>query len=526
MRDSPRRQPVADEFAVLEQMINPIPMQRRLSIKLSYAWLTWPTALVVAFAAICLTWIPPEHSMTAIYALANVTIVAIVCRRFLAVNPVTGLLPTVFLVPIAIEASVSTLYFCIMNPGAYVWVAGGVVQYLDNNAHFQLVTMACIWSSALPWLLFQRRGQGTLQYYDFLSKCRSFALPCFTVFFALVIGLLALRLLNISFKTPVGYVVYGFFRYSHSLPMIAGAAWSEMPRRHKWFVLGVLVTNALVNTLTNSRFYAFMPVVFFSFGLLFLGRAPSSRKALGMALTVAAFIVILVAGNTGRRIGLSLWYGGTEDLQRRYEVLTQKSQMFWHEKWMDEVFGRLFFTGGHQITTMLPGTYPYKVPAWPYYLAEVTTQGLLPRSLANLMVPPYHEEKTSLLLIGHKLTEKHGVERSFIGAAWELGGYPPVIVISMLASFFLLFLIWLIDKIYPQSPYWMLVTFTILCDSVLWSINEGLPSMAHEYIYCFIVGYPIYYAAWFLGTTFLRPNPTRLIAATWPSMPHGANAPS
>jgi hypothetical protein len=151
---------------------------------------------------------------------------------------------------------------------------------------------------------------------------------------------------------------------------------------------------------------------------------------------------------------------------------------------------------------------------------------LLPRKVANLLVPPFHEEKSSLLLIGHKLTEKHGVERSFIGAAWELGGYPPVIVISVLASCLLLLLSWLIDKIYPQSPYWMLISFTILCDSVLWSMNEGVPTMAHEYIYSFVVGYPVYLVARFLGTTFLRPVVARASSASWPTVEHGAGVPA
>ena len=502
------------------------PPQRRRASRVSYVWLTWPTALLVAFVAFSLLGVPPEHRLTATLALANVTLVAFVCRRFLAVNHVTGLLPTLFLMPIVIEASLSTLYFCIANPNAYVRLAGGIIHYLDNNAHFQLVTMVCIASYALPWLLFQRRGQGTLQYDAFLANCRTFALPCFLVFMACSLSLLTLRVLNISPQTPLGYVVYGFFRYSHSLPMLAGAAWNEFPRRSKWFVLGVLLANAAINTLTNSRYNAFMPVVFFSFGLLFLGRVPAPRKALGMALTGAAVVVMLVVGNAGRRGGLGLWYGGTEDLQRRVEVLTQKSELLWHASWMDEVAVRLFFTGGHQITTLLPDTYPYKVPAWPYYLAEVATQGLLPRKIANLLVPPYHEEKTSLLLIGHKLTEKHGVERSFIGASWELGGYPPVIVISLLSSGFLLFLLWLIDRIYPQSPYWMLVSFTILCDSVLWSMNEGLPSMAHDYVYSFLVGYPVYFVAWFLGTTFLRPAAVRVRATPWPAVENGAGVPA
>lgn len=492
----------------------------------SYAWLTWPTALLVALVALSVAWVQPEHRLTAIVALGNVILVAVLCRRFLTVNHVTGLLPTVFLMPLVIEASLSTIYFCIFNPGAYLRMAAGGVYFLDNNLLFQTVTMVCIGMYALPWLLLQRRGRGALGYEDFLSNSRTFALPCFTVFIACVLGVMTLRVLNIPPDSPVGYVVYGLFRYTHSLPMLAGAAWSDLPRRIKWLTLTVLIANAIFNTLTNSRFYAFIPILFFSAGLLFLSRAPATRKTLQLALAAAAFVVMLVVGNAGRRLGLGLWYGGTEDLQRRVEVFSQKSDALWHSSWMDEIASRLFFTGGHQIVTMFPGTHPYKVPSWPYYAAEAITQGLLPRKIANLLVPPYHEEKTSLLLIGHKLTGRHGVERSFIGAAWELGGYLPVIVISMLASCFLLLLLWLIEKLSPQSPYWMLVSFTLLSDSVLWSMNEGFPSLAHEYIYSFVISCPVFLVARLLQVTFVSSAGSRVTAAPWPADKRAAHFPA
>jgi hypothetical protein len=130
--------------------------------------------------------------------------------------------------------------------------------------------------------------------------------------------------------------------------------------------------------------------------------------------------------------------------------------------------------------------------------------------------------------IGHRLSEKHSVERSFIGAAWELGGYGPLVVISIVAGGLILAITSLVERqLLPRVPRMAAVCFAILCDSVLQSVPEGLPSMAHECIYSVIVGTGVYGMVWILGNTIarrsflrlgrLRSDASRLSGNGWPS---------
>jgi hypothetical protein len=269
--------------------------------------------------------------------------------------------------------------------------------------------------------------------------------------------------------------------------------------------------NLLINTATNSRYYAFIPVAFFAAGVMFLSAVSTSRKYITLAGMLGVVAFALVLGDAGRRLGAGLWHGGVEDLYRRYEILTEKSDQVLDVKWGDQIFGRLFTTGGHQITTLIPQVVAFKPFDLPVYIAEVLSQGFLPRNLANALVRPYHEEKTSLVSLGHRLTEKHSVERSFIGAAWELGGYGPLVVISLSAGVLVLLVVAVVERqLLPRAPRMAAVCFAILCDSVLQSVPEGLPSMAHECIYSVVVGTGVYGIVWMLGNTIARRSFLRL----------------
>jgi hypothetical protein len=477
----------------------------------SHSWLVllWAALLLVTVGAF---WgVPPEHMFTAMLALANVVLTGLICFRLLRVHPVTGLVPCFFLIPNTIQSGVSTLYFSIFNPVIFATYGGNVWYLMNDNAHFQLTAMVCIACFSLPWLLLQRADWTLDRYAAFRRAAVNVAMPTFLVFTACITSLLMLRIFSIPATTFVGYLIYGLFRYTHALPLLAGAAWTDLSRRSRFFVLSVLAVNLLINTATNSRYYAFVPVAFFAAGVMFLSAVSTSRKyvaLLGMLVVVA---VALVLGNAGRRLGAGLWQGGVEDLRRRYEILTEKSDQVIDARWGDEIFGRLFTMGGHQITTLMPQALAFKQFDLPIYAAEVLSQGFLPRKLATALVRPYHEEKSSLVSIGHKITERHSVERSFIGAAWELGGYGPLVVISLAAGIFVLTIVALVERqLLPRSPRMAAVCFAILCDSVLQSVPEGLPCMAHECIYSVVVGTGVYGMVWTLGNTIYRRSFLRL----------------
>lgn len=469
----------------------------------SWLWVLWAVLLLATLGAF---WVVlPEHRLTALMALANVVLTGLICFRLLRVNPVTGLVPCFFLIPNTIQSGVATLYFSIFNPVIFATYGGGRWYLMNENAHFQATAMACIACFALPWLLLQSADWTLDRYAAFRRAAVNVAMPTFLVFTACITSLLLLRILSIPATTIVGYVVYGLFRYTHALPLVAGAAWADISWRSRVFILSILVVNVVINTATNSRYYAFIPVAFFAAGVMYLSAVSTSRKyvALGGMLVVVA--VSLVLGNAGRRLGAGLWEGGVEDLRRRYEILTQKSDEVLDVRWGDEIFGRLFTMGGHQITTLMPRVVAFKQFDLPVYVAEVLSQGFLPRNLANAVVRPYHEEKTSLVSFGHRLSEKHSVERSFIGAAWELGGYGPLVVISLVAGFLVLAITAVVERqLLPRAPRMAAVCFAILCDSVLQSVPEGVPSMAHECIYSVVVGTGVYGMVWMLGNTIAR----------------------
>jgi hypothetical protein len=481
-------------------------VRRPTASRPSHSWLVLVWAVFV-IASLGSFWaVAPENLATALLALTNVVLMGAICLRLLRVNPVTGLVPCFFLIPISIESGVSTLYFCIFHPDIFAFFGGSTRWYmLQNNATFQVTAITCITAFALPWLLFQK-ADWTLDRYTALRRAAvNSATPTFLVFVACVVSLLLLRVLSIPTTTFVGYIVYGLFRYTHALPLVSGAAWGDLPKRTRYFVMATLAVNMLVNTATNSRYYAFVPVAFFAAGVMFLSSVSIRRKYITLAAMMAVIAISLVLGNAGRRLGAGLWGGGMEDLWRRYEILTQKSDQVLDVRWGDEIFGRMFFMGGHQITTLMPETLAFKQFDLPIYVAEVMAQGFLPRNISNALVRPYHEEKSSLTAMGHRITEHHSVERSFIGAAWEVGGYGPLIAISFAAGVLILMVTAVVEQQFlPRVPRMAVVCYAILCDSVLQSVPEGLPSMAHECIYSLIVGMGVYAMVWFIGNTVAR----------------------
>ena len=477
----------------------------------SHSWLVliWATLLVATLGAFWV--VPPEHRLAAMLSLANVVLTGLICLRLLRVNPVTGLVACFFLIPNTIQSGVSTLYFSIFNPVIFATYGGGRWYLMNENAAFQATAMTCIACFSLPWLLLQRADWTLDRYAAFRRAAVNVAMPTFLVFTACITSLLVLRIFTIPATTFIGYVVYGLFRYTHALPLVAGAAWADLPRRHRSFIIAVLAANLVVNTVTNARYYAFVPVAFFAAGVMFLSAVSLSRKYVALFGMLGVVAVALVLGDTGRRLGVGLWRGGVEDLRLRYEVITQKSDEVLDVRWGDQIFGRLFTLGGHQIITLMPQVLAFKQFDLPIYVAEVLSQGFLPRNLANALVRPYHEEKTSLMSIGHRITASHSVERSFVGAAWELGGYGPLVVISVMAGLLVLAITAVIERqLLPRVTRMAAVCLAMLCDSVLQSVPEGLPSMAHECIYSVVVGAGVYGMVWMLGNTIYRQSFLRL----------------
>lgn len=460
----------------------------------TYAWFLWPSLVGILVVLAMLVGVAPGDRPAAMMALVNCSVAVVLCYRFLVVNPTLGMLPTFFIMPITVLTSVSSLYFCLYSPNASVKPFDTVFRLLDDSVKFQGAALLAIVSFSVPWLIFESRERPPMTHDKFVEHCRQMAKPVFVYFMAFISLLVVLRIARIDHTTTVGYLVFGFFKYGQGLTLVPGAAWHVLGRRTKTVVLAVLAVNFIFNTFTNSRYYAFMPLVFFGFGLLFLSRISTRKKLRALVVIVLLFGVALVVGNAGRRLGLGLWYGGSEDLQRRLEVLSQKTDKLVNEHWGEEIFIRLFFTGGHQIVMLVPETYPYKPVDFPYYLSEVAAQGFLPGRIAHMLVPPIYENRETLKAIGHRITESHSVERSFIGAAWEMGGPLFVVIVGALTGLFTIVVGWAARFLFATSANLGVIVFAVLCDRMFFSVTEGLASLAHELIYGMIIGSVLYTA--------------------------------
>lgn len=458
-----------------------------------YTWLTLPSVVGLLVACGTLAIMRPDDRSAGALAILNVAVTIALSRRFLAVNPTIGMIPTFFITPIMVLTSISTLYFCVFSPDAYVMPWNVPFRLLDSNARFQFAALLAIVSFSLPWLLFESRERPPMTYAAFTDHARRMAKPVFFFFIVFIVVMVVLRLASMGPSSTMGYVIYGLFRYGSGLPLIPGAAWHALGRRTKTVIIGVLAVNFVFNTFTNSRYYAFIPLVYFGFGLLFLSSINTQKKLRALVVIILLFGVALVVGNAGRRLGLGLWYGGSEDLQRRYEVLTQKMDKLVHKDWGEEIFVRLFFTGGHQIVMLVPDVYPYKPFDPVYYFGEVVTQGLLTRGFANKLVPPRYENRDTLIAIGHRITASHSVERSFVGAAWEMGGPLFVVIISLLTGFYTLLIARMTQVLFGISGSLGVVVFAVVCDKSFASVNEGLPTVAHEMAYAMLIGAILYF---------------------------------
>lgn len=463
----------------------------------SHGWFFTVGGAVVLSYAMLLGAVDGSHRFTAICAVVNLALIGAILWAALKRHPVYGTLAVAYLVPIGVQASLSTLYFCVFDPEFFVSVNHDTVPVLLDNWRFQLATITYVAPLGMAWLLLspRLRVSPAATFTAWLQAADRVCMPAFGAFTVIVLLLLTLRLVDIDEENIVGYFSYGLFRYCLGLPILCGAAW----KTRTWFeacTIGcVLLLNAGFNILTNNRSFGFFPLVFFGFGLLFFSEIGSRRKLQSMVAIGVLFLAVMILGNVGRLMRLEIWRGGFENLANRVEKLTERSDAFTHTLSQPAtiVWGRLFTLGGFQTTTLVPETVPYKPFSLPQYALEVTTQGFLPRGLATRLVVPVYEEKSTLIAFGYRLVhKKHNVERYCVGAAWELGGYLAECFIGALTGLLLALFARTLVVVAAKVPQLAAVMLAIGIDRAVGATTEGVPSMLHDLAYTVPVGVCIY----------------------------------
>lgn len=463
----------------------------------SHGWFFAVGGTIVAAYALLLGAIDGVNRSTAICALANLVLIGAILRAALKRHPIYGCLAVAYLVPIAVQVSLSTLYFCVFDPEFCISVNHEVVPVLLDNWRFQLATIAYVGPLGLAWLMLSPRLRpgSSSTFSTWLEAADRVCMPAFGAFTAIVLLLLALKLVDVDEENIVGYFSYGLFRYCLGLPLLCGAAWKTRTWFESCTIVSVLLLNAGFNILTNNRSFGFFPIVFFGFGLLFFSEIGSRRKLQSMVVIGMLCLAVLILGNVGRLMRLEIWRGGVESLANRVEKLSERSDAFTHTLSQPAmiVWSRLFTLGGFQTTTYVPETVPYKPFSLPQYALEVVTQGFLPRGLATRLVSPVYEEKSTLVAFGYRLVHKrHSVERYCVGAAWEMGGYVAELFIGLMTGLLLAIFARILVLVANTAPQLAAVMLAIGIDRLVGATTEGVPSMLHDLVYTVPVGTCIY----------------------------------
>ncbi|NQW49254.1 MAG: hypothetical protein HQ464_15955 [Planctomycetes bacterium] len=461
----------------------------------------WFTAGGAGFLAVCiamLATVPSEDRFTAVCAIVNLALILGISWLALRRHAVYGSVIASYLLPMGLQVAIATLYFCFFNPRFYVYIGETTVAFLPMNWRFQLATMVYVCAAGFVWLTLspsKSKATSHSSYKEWSKAADAMSMPSFGAFTLIVAVLVALKFMNINEDSFGGYVVFGFFRFCLSLPMLCGATWKQRTRLERIVVSLVLLANGGFNILTNNRSIGFFPILYFGFGLLFLGDLSTRRKMQSLVVVTALFVTIMIFGDLGRQLKMDIWRGGYESLADRIDKLSQSTDALdvGQDRWADRIFLRLFTLGGFQITTLMPETVPYKPFSLPVYALEVVSQGVLPRAFAIRLVEPVYEEKSTLIAFGYRLVHKrHSVERYCIGAAWELGGYAAELCIGALTGLILVWFMRTTNLVAATAPMFAVVLVAVVIDRLTGATTEGIPSLLHDMVYTFPVGFCIF----------------------------------
>jgi hypothetical protein len=472
----------------------------------SHRWFVLAGGSLLVAAAMMLVTVEEGHLFTTICAIGNLLLTGGVTWLALRRNPVSGTLIAAYLLPVAVQVALATLYFCYFNPTFFMYVGQEVVPILVMNWRFQLATSAYVAALGGVWLAGAPRLKGprmSTAYRDWMEATNAVCMPAFGAFAFIVLSLFLLRLVNVTEESYGGYVVYGLFRYCLGLPMLCGATWRRRTWRDRGVIVGVLLSNAALNIVTNNRSFGFFPIVYFGFGVLLFSDVSVTKKLQSLAVVIGLFLAVMIVGDLGRQMKMDIWRGGMENFAERLDKLSQSTDKLMEGQGRQgvKIFARLFTFGGFQTTTYMPETVAYKPFSLPQYLLEVISQGFLPRAWATQLVVPVYEEKSSLIAFGYRLVHKrHSVERYCVGAAWEMGGFAAEVWIGMLTGFVLVVFARVLTLVYASSPQLAAVLLAVAIDRVTGSTTEGVPSMLHDIVYTLPVGFCIYMLIRILAT--------------------------
>lgn len=432
-------------------------------------WFSRPVVIGLCVLPLGIAALAPQDAWgAALLAYVNALIIGVSAVRLLKQGTLQGLIPVLFLLWMGLGWVLGTMYFAMFVPEMTYKTMNDERLVLAGNAKLQLcVLVFLVLYLSIFGLLASRRVRFTEYPIDGRRATRlSLAAAALFVPGLTLNALGKLQLL----PEPLEYVANGANLYLAALPLVIGAMFGHIGFALRFLTLTFLGAVAAFNILGNARGDAAMPIAMFTLGYMFISGVTPRRKFISMIVGAFVFLVIVVVGDTTRAVLRNIGFG---DLSARVEALGQWQEVAARTSPFTKTFGRLFWTAGHTILTMMPESYSYLDFEPDVYFTE-----LLMRQLPGKLVhtPAYYSSTERLRAYDFNITDKSSVELSFLGSMWMLGGWVPLILGSIAIALIHVLLSHLLAALASRSCYAAVFVFAMIALALLWGQNLDLIS--------------------------------------------------
>ncbi len=432
-------------------------------------WFTRPATIALSVIPFVILGLAPQDAWSAgLLAYANALIIGVAAIRFLKQGTLQGLIPVLFLLWLGVGWVLGTIYFAAFLPEMTYKTVNDERLMLHGNAGLQLKVFVFLLIYLGTFSTFASRRMKLSEYRAAPREATRFALAAMALF---VPGLL-LNAVNkaVGLPGPLEYVANGANLYLAALPLTVGAMFAHIGFPLKVITLVFLAAIAGFNVLGNARGDAAMPLAMFTLGYLLLSGVSQQRKFMSMIVGTVAFLAIVVIGDTTRTVLKGIGFG---DLSARVEALSQWQEVAARTSPFAKTFGRLFWTAGHTILTLVPDSYTYVDFSVGPFIKEFFLRQLPGKLVAT---PAYYSSPERLRAYDFNITDVTSVELSFLGSLWMLGGWPPLLAGSVAVAVLHVLLSHLIAAMARRSGYMAIFFFSMVAMALVWAQNLDIIS--------------------------------------------------
>ena len=316
-------------------------------------WGLWGFGILMPFLILFV--VSRDLQATCFLAYLNCMILGFTFRIFIKRQDLIAMVPFVFLGYLFFSMSFSILYFALVNPeAAYFRLTSGYVSFFTKGVRYQLVVLLFLIGYLSMVFLALRKSPVTPATATPPSR---FALTMIA-FFVMFVIFLNITTRFITLPSVIQYFSVGLYNYLYGLPFILGVYYKQFSKIMKIVLISFFACAMLIYTVGNARGAAVYPTALMILGLLLFGEMSNKIKKVIIISVLVGFPMYFFLGNVTRTLLGTV--GFEEGFQYRLQTLRRWREVSGQMNVLDNMFGRLFFTGGHTIITQSPEQVPYR----------------------------------------------------------------------------------------------------------------------------------------------------------------------